>query len=150
MSVINEVRTSLKTKIQALSTVQQVYGYPELKPTGWPAVWVLPASMNGEFSSTTENRRVYGFDVWALFPIGQDFDKDSGLSKEEYAESVVANVMEQIIDGIDTDFELSSDANVLFINAADVEWGTVDYAGGEAKAVRVILMVNLDFNVSSA
>lgn len=149
MSVINDVKKSLKQKIEALSTIQKAYGYPELQPDGWPAVWVLPANMDGEFTSTTENRRIYAFNLTVMFPIGQDFDKSSGMTKEEYAESVVANAMEQIINDVDTDFELASNASVLFINAADAEWGTVEYSGGVAKAVQITLMVNLDFNVSS-
>lgn len=148
-SVINTVKKNLKLRIEALSSVQVVYGYEKINPDGWPAVWVLPANLDGEFTSTAENRRAYGFDVTVLFPIGQDAPQTEIGEREEYAQERVAETMEEIINDMDENFELPGDNNVLWISASDAEWGTVDYEGGKAKAVQITLVVNIDHQVTS-
>lgn len=148
MSAITDIKKNLKNRIVALDSVQVVYGYEKEQPDGWPAVYILPANMDGEFTNTAENRRTYGFDITVLFPIGQDFP-DDGESREEYAQDRVAQVMEDIINDADEDYELTGDNNVLYTEAADAEWGIFDYEGGIAKAVKITLLVVVDHNVTS-
>lgn len=156
MSISSDLRTTLVNRIEDLSTVQKVYDYRELNPTGYPCVWVVPADLDGVFLSTTENRRVVGFQILIIFPLGEDFIKDNSINRERYAENVIGDVLDQIINDLDTNSFVStfadmSDANTTFINAeaADAEWGEVDMQHGKARALQITLMIKLDYQVRS-
>lgn len=156
MSVTGDLRTVLVDRLDGLSTVQKVYDYRELNPDGWPCVWVLPADLDGVFVSTTENKRVIGFTIMVLFPLGEDFIKDGSINRERYAENTIGGVLDQIINDLDTNSFLNSfaditDANTTFINAeaADAQWGEVDMQHGKAKACQITLLMRLDYQVRS-
>lgn len=147
-SVSTRIKSQLKDKILALPSVKQVYGYEEPTPTGWPAVFITPLDMDGEFSSNAENSRIYAFQALILFPIGEDFVAEGEANRLEYAEAVVGSVIDEIVNTMDTDFVLlDSDPTVLFMNAADCSWGTYAYEGGVAKAAQINLRVYTELTV---
>lgn len=144
MSVSIALKEQIIAKIQLLDSIQKVYPTVKLNPAGWPAAFVTTNTEEGEFSSTAENSRVYSYNCSILFPMGQDFVQDAESERLDYAEDTIANCVEQVINTIDTDFELESlpdGVTVLFVNAADVEWGYADYEGGVARVANVILRV---------
>lgn len=142
MSVSTDIKNHIKANIQACPSVQTVYGHEELNPSGFPAVMVTAGDMDGEFSSNAENSRVYAFRVLILFPVGQDYPINNSMNRMEYAEQVIATVIDEIINKSDQDFELDgSDATVLYVNAADVTWSYVGYEGGEARSAELSLRV---------
>lgn len=146
MSVSIQIKEQLMSKIEDLSTVEVVYPALKLNPNGFPAVFVTTNSEEGEFSSNAENSRIYTYNATVMFPIGQDFVPDSERERLDYAERTVAQVIDDIINSIDEDFELDG-SPVLFVNAADVEWGYVDFEGGVARAANVILRVYTEVTV---
>jgi len=156
MSISKDIKDLLITTINALSTTQSVYGYQELNPNGWPCVWVNVDDLQGTFATTSENRRVYGYKVTSIFPLGEDFIKDGSVQREEYAENVLADVVDQIINAIDdnsfldtiNDFS-SGDTTGLYVEAADCEWGVIDMEKGKGKAVQISLMIHTDYNIST-
>lgn len=139
MAVSIQIKDMIIDKIEALSSVQVVYPGLKLNPSGWPAVFVTTNTEEGEFSSNAENSRVYTYNCSVMFPLGQDFVPEDQRERLDYAERTIAQVIDDIINAVDTDFEL--DTPVLYVNAADVEWGYVDYEGGVARAANVILKV---------
>ncbi len=142
MSVSNNIKKAVKLNVQACPSVQAVYGHEELNPSGFPAVMITAGDMDGEFSSNAENSRIYAFRVYILFPIGQDYPIPPQTNRMEYAETVIATVIDEIINITDTDFELAgSDTTVLYVNAADVSWGYTSYEGGEARSAELTLRV---------
>lgn len=152
MSVSSNIKKTLKARIQALDTVQVVYGYRETNIKGWPAVIIIANDMDGEFTSNTENRRKYEYQVLVMYDLGQKVaglqDYDS-LPKNEQAEEFISDVVDQIIDDIDTNFELTGNTDVLYCEAADARWGFVEHSGGIAKACNIVIRVVSDFNVNS-
>jgi len=152
MSVSTNLKTTLINRINDLSSVQAVYGYPKLDPQGWPAVWVMTANLDGEFASTTENSRVYGYDVWVLFPQNKKFSGSSG-DPTEFAENRIAEVTDDIIDDIAKNFTLPDPSVTLpvtrYVNAANAEWGVFDYEGGKVSGVRITLLIYTEFNVNT-
>lgn len=140
MSVSTTVKNQVISKVQSCPSVQKVYGHEEINPSGWPAVCVTAGDMEGEFSSNAENSRVYAYRLEILFPIGQDYSGPSETNRMEYAEQVVASVIDEIINAIDTDFELDG-TPVLYTNAADVAWGYVTYEGGQARSATLSIRV---------
>lgn len=142
MSVSTDIKNHIKANVQACTSVQQVYGHEELNPSGFPAVMVTAADMDGEFSSNAENSRVYAFRLFILFPIGQDYPVSTNMNRVEYAEQVIATVIDEIVNISDTDFELDgSGPTILYVNAADVVWGYTEYEGGDARSAELTLKV---------
>lgn len=141
MSVSKLIKDQIKSKIQSCPSVQQVYGYEEINPQGWPAVMLTVTDMDGEFSSNTENSRLYAYKALILFPVGQDMPGlPARTNRLEYAEDVIATVVDEIIDAVDDDFELDG-TPVLYTNAADVQWAYTAYEGGEARSAQLTLRV---------
>lgn len=140
MSASVTIKNQIIAKIQTIESVQTVYPAEFINPTGWPAVFVVLTDMEGEFTSTAENSRVYAYRVTIGFPIGQDFVPSSEKNRLDYAEQTVATVVDEIINVIDTDFELDG-TPVLYTEAADVSWGIIEYEGGIAKAAQVTIRV---------
>lgn len=154
MSVSTDIKSLLVSKINALSSTQAVYSYSELNPSGWPCVWVKTADLQGTFATTAENRRIYAYNVTCLLTLGEDFIKDGSVQREEYAENTLATVVDEIINAVDdvtfitqlNAIYTAGDTTVLFVEAADAQWGEVDMQSGKAKAVQVTLMIHTDYN----
>lgn len=145
MAVSILIKDQIISKIQGLSNVQKVYPAVNLNPQGWPCVFVTAQREEGEFSSNAENSRVYEYNCTVLFPVGQDFVTEAEGERMDYAEVTIADALDQIINVIDSDYEL--DTPVLFVHAADIEWGYVDYEGGAARAASVVLRVYTEVTV---
>lgn len=150
-SVMNEIKKQIIGKIDSLDSVQVVYPAEQPNPDGFPAVFVTAADMEGEFASNAENSRVYAYTVLILFPEGQDFVPKEEASRLDYSERVAASVLDEIINAVDTDFELdelpSQNTTVMYVNAADCIWGKYEYEGGVARAVQITLRVYTEITV---
>ena len=146
MSVSVDIKNQIKRSVQSCSSVQQVYGYEEVNPTGWPCVMITPGDMQGEFSSTSENSRVYGYKLLILFTLGQDMEQPRTLNRLEYAENVIATVIDEIINAVDDNIVLEG-TPVLFVNAADVSWGYTSAEFGEARSAEIMLNVYTEVTV---
>lgn len=149
-SAMSEIKKQIISKIDSLESVQKVYPAEVPNPKGWPCVFVTATDLEGEFSSNAENSRVYAYSVLVLFSEGQNFMPESEYERLDYSEKVVGEVIDEIINAVDTDFELDSlpnDTTVLFVNAADCLWGRYQYEGGVAKAAQVTLRVYTEVTV---
>lgn len=154
MSVSTDIKSLLVSKINSVGSVQTVYSYSELNPDGWPAVWVKTSDLQGTFATTAENRRVYAYNVMCLLTLGEDFIKDGSVQREEYAENTLATVVDDIINAVDdvafiaqlNAIYSAGDTTVLFVEAADAQWGEVDMQAGKAKAIQITLMIHTDYN----
>lgn len=149
-SAMSMIKQQIISKIDNLDSVQKVYPAEVPNPDGWPAVFVTAADLEGEFSSNAENSRIYAYNVVILLPEGQNYPTNSEYERLDYTEKVVGEVVDEIINAVDTDFELDSlpnDTTVLFVNAADCQWGKYPYEGGVAKAAQVTLRVYTEVTV---
>lgn len=147
MSVSIQIKDQIIGKIEALASVQVVYPAEQPNPSGFPAVFVTSTDMEGEFSSNVENSRVYAYSVLIMFPEGQNVVPQAEQERLDFAEVTVSQVIDEIINAVDTDYELDGDP-VLFVNAADCEWGKYEYEGGVAKAANITLRVYTEKNIS--
>lgn len=150
-SAMTEVKKQLISKIGALDSVGVVYPAEQPNPDRWPAVFITVADLEGTFSSNAENSRVYAYTVTVLFPEGQDFVPESEANRLDYSERLVGSVVDEIINAVDTDFELDNslpnNTTVLYTEAADCLWGRYEYEGGVAKAAQVTLRVYTEVTV---
>lgn len=146
MSISTTVKNQLINFIENLPSVDKVYGHEELNPTGYPAVFVISGSMEGEFVSNKSNSRVYAFDITCVFPTGQDFSNDPDVNREEFAEETIATVLDEIINNVDTNFQLEG-SPVLYANAADILWGSANLENGISKAAQISLRIYTEYDV---
>lgn len=147
MSASIDIKDQIIAKISPLDSVEVVYPAVKLNPSGWPAVFVTTNTEEGEFSSNAENSRVYTYNCSVVLPLGQDFIPESETERMDYAERVIAKVIDDVINAVDEDYELDG-TPVLYVNAADVEWGYIDIEGGVARAANVILRVYTEVTVA--
>lgn len=147
MSVSTTVKNQLMDLIQARPSVKVTYGHQEMNPSGWPAVFVEATGLDGEFVSTSTNSRIYSFRITILFPMSQDMPGlPAGTNRLEYAEETIATVLDEIINASDTEFELEG-TPVLYMEAADAEWGEAAIDVGIVKAVQVTIRIYTEFQV---
>lgn len=147
MSISTTVKNQLIDIIENLDSVKVTYGHEEMNPSGWPAVFIEATGMTGEFVSTSTNSRVYAFRVTIVFPLSQEMPElPAGTNRLEYAEQTIAVVVDEIINAVDTDFELEG-TPVLYVEAADAEWGEAAIEVGIVKAVQITLRIYTEFQV---
>lgn len=146
MSIAIQIRNQIKDYVQSCPSVQAVYGYENVNPSGWPCVIISLQGINGEFSSNTENSRVYQFKVLALWSLGQDIEVPKQLDRLEYAEEVLTTVIDEIITAVDNNFELEG-LPTLYVNASDVTWGYMAAEFGEARSAEIILNVYTEITI---
>lgn len=148
-AIASRVRNAIYDVIDGLSSVGEVYKYEEAHPSRWPAVFITQADMEGTFATTSENRRIYGFNVIVAMPTAQNMPKDESQKKLEYAEGVCNEVVDQIIGAVDDSLDLDN-VDVLFVEAADAEWGFMRSQSGDVRAVRILLRVVTDYSLPNS
>ncbi len=141
-----QIKDMLISRIEDLSSVQKVYPSAVINNEGWPAVAITPDSETGEFSSNSENSRLYRYNCTIIFPIGSDYIPEAERERMDYAERIIAEVGEQILNVVDTDFELDGGV-VLFVHAGDMDWQYYQFEGGMARAANVILEAYTELTV---
>ena len=146
MSASVTIKNQLKSHIQSCQSVQQVYGYEEINPAGWPCVMLTVTDMQGEFSSNTQNSRIYAYRALILFPIGEDMEVPKTMNRLEYAENTICTVIDEIINSVDDNFELDG-TPTLYTEAADVVWGYVSGDFGEARSAEITLKVYTEVTI---
>lgn len=148
-SLARRIKEQIRNKISALADVEKCYTFMKLPLEGWPTVFVLYGNIEGEFSSNRENSRVYGYRIVVLYQVGQDFQNVSD-DRMQNAEEAIGQVVEKIVNAIETDFTLGGfDAEVLFVRALDVVYGESEYEGGYAKSAEFTVNVYTEHGVVS-
>lgn len=112
----------------------------------FPAVFVKVSGVDGEFWTNAENMRVYSYRVLILFQIGQT-PTDVTNDRMQNAEDAVAQVVDEILNVIDSDYELDDYGLVLFIDAVDSTYGEYSYEGGYAKGAELTIRVHSQYTV---
>lgn len=141
-----QIKDMLISRIEDLDSVQKVYPSAVIMNDGWPAVSVTAESETGEFVSNSENSRLFRYNCTILFPTGQDYVPDSERERMDYSERIIAQVGEDILNVVDTDYELDRGV-VLFVHAGDMDWAYYEFEGGMARAANVILEVYTELTV---
>ena len=94
------LKEKLKSKLSGITSIQEVADYPTDEFNGYPAVMIATARNEGEFETTTENKRTYVFKIFVL----QKCDKEVG---ERKARNIVDKVVDDIIETFDEDQQLT-------------------------------------------
>jgi len=99
MSMLENIKNTVKSKLDNVVALQEVHQYPEIKFNGYPAATIVPSDNESDFETTTENQRVYAFTIRLFSQI-----KGSGLEK---AYGQMYNLIDEVLDEFDKDQGLS-------------------------------------------
>lgn len=146
-SLARTIKEEIRDKIVALSSVEIVYTFEPTDLRGFPAVIVKYGDVDGEFWATNENQRIYGYKIIVLDQIGQTH---AGINDDrlQEAEENVAKVVEDIMNALDSDYELGQfNAEVVFLDAVDVLYQPYSYPAGEALGAELTVRVHTFYDV---
>jgi len=93
------IKNKIKTKLESVSSIQEVQDYPTQEFTGYPVAVVRPASMDADFETTTENKRIYRYIVSLYYEV-----EEVGLRK---ARRAIESCVDDIIETLDEDQQLN-------------------------------------------
>lgn len=80
--IVNDIREEIASVITSDSTIfKAVYGFPQAKLEGYPAVIVMPSENLADYGSTTQDRFTFAFSLIVYYPI----PKQDGYEKAEIA-----------------------------------------------------------------
>jgi len=97
----SDIKTAIKTNIEAITGIKNVYGYEKGDLDGYPSAVVLGESIECEYLSTNEDERKYTFKV----KVYQELEDDSlGAST---AESTLEALIDSVLDKFGNDWTLS-------------------------------------------
>lgn len=145
-SVAGRIKQQVMNKIGACASVAVVYGFDRLPIEQFPAVFVKTTGMDGQFWTSAENMRIYTYRCTIIWPLGQDL-KSQTDDRLQVADENVHQVVDEIINAVDSDYELGNDALVLFVNAANFISQEYEYEGGKAYGAEITLEVHSQYLV---
>lgn len=140
MSIANTFKKNIVQKLSSLSAINKVYNFEDINPTGFPCAFVTLGDHENEFSSTSENRRVWVYRVLIL--VRGEYKSDLDRQK---AEDQLLELIEAVIDEFDTDIELGDDA--LWVDAAAAAPAYYSYEAGMTRGCEITLRVHTDRTV---
>ena len=149
--MFDKISTALKSILFTLTKVQSFYDFEASNIEGFPAMTMVASSNDSDYSTTTENRRVYAF-VVRLY-----VERGSGNDSERTCEATMRDLVDTVLDRLDKNFILSgttvptqSGYTFLFMSSTPSSWG---YAGRENEMrvaeIRFKLNFDIDTNIIS-
>lgn len=130
-----------------LSKIQSMYNYEASELDGTPALTLTPSANESEYSTTSENTRIYAFVIRLYVARG------SGKSAEDECENTMREMVDDVLDRLDRNYYLR-DTTVptgtgyafLGMSASPSQWG---YAGRENQHRVAEIKVQLRFNIDT-
>ena len=125
--------------------IQSSYQYEASALDGFPALTLTPSANESDYSTTTENRRVYAFMIRLYVERGSD------ATAESTCEKTMRKLVDTVLDTIDKNYRtISIDSQTgytfLFMHAAPSQWG---YSGRENQMRVAEIRVRLEFDVDT-
>lgn len=147
MSAIKSIKKEINRKVSAVTSVNKVYDYEKINPTGFPAACITYAGMENEFFTNAENKRVYVYRIFVMVRISES-EASSTSDQVEIGEQQIQDITADVIDAIDDDYTLGGDdAEILFVEAAVGEPGYIQTEGGWCRTSEITVRVHSLFLV---
>lgn len=143
----DNLTTALKNILIANTDIEDTFDYEKGDFKSDPVAIITPSGNDAEYSTTTENRRIYAFNIKILV--------DMSARAVEDAERVMRELVDTVIDDIDKNYTLTGIENptgktLLFVEALPSAWGDID---GDVKYrvadITVRCHVNVDVGLIS-
>ncbi len=120
--------TNIDAILAKVTQIQQRFSYPigQAKIEKYPALIYFPVRQSNEFSTTSENAKVYDFVIYVV--VGT-----ANKSKEDIFKTTLANAVDAVIAQFDEDWGSTIDGHRCWLLINSGNW-TVDSQGNEAIA----------------
>jgi hypothetical protein len=96
----SSIKTAIKTNLEAITGIKNVYGYEKGDLNGYPSAVVILEAIDCGYETNTEDERKYTFKV----KIYQEFDADA--LGAETAESTMEALIDTVIAKFEDDWDL--------------------------------------------
>lgn len=141
--MFDKISKALMALFESNVGIETRYPYEATEIKGFPALTLTPSANENEYSTTTENRRVYAF-VLRLYV-------ERSSSEPEVAEQTMRQLVDSVLDTIDRNYTLSglqtqTGYTFLLMNAAPSVWG---YAGRENDMRVAEIKIQLHFDIDT-
>jgi hypothetical protein len=137
------IRDKIVSKLQAISSIQEVKTGPNLELSGFPAAVVIPSQQESDYETSNANERTYAFDVMLLYEVDE-----GGVNA---AVDALYDLSDQVLDAFDQDPTLSGISlpagyQMIYVTPTAGAWGEV----GDRKLVQrsVNVRVRVSFSIS--
>ena len=138
--------TKLKQILEANTLISNTYSYEASDISGTPVATLTPSANESDYTTTTENTRVYAF-MLRLY-----VDRPSGENNEQVSEEAMRQLVDDVLDNFDKDPQLSGISlptgyTMVTVRPAKVVWGQVP----ETHLITAVidLEVKVEFNINS-
>ena len=146
------INTKLKSVLDGVSKLQQVYEYPTEKFDGFPSATITPSENSADFETNNENERNYAF-IIRLF---QDIPNSNveGEKPLPFAFRVLRLLVDDTLDKFDKDETLSGISmptgyTMLNLSATPSSWGAVVGLDQKIIMAEIIITVKVSFDTKS-
>ena len=136
-------KTAINTKLATVSKIQYLTDDPTLdNVTGFPAAVVVPSDQESDYETTTENQRVYAFDIFLLYDA-----KGTTISN---AIDALYDLVDDVLDLFDDDPRLTGTLTVptgytmLDIRPTSGGWGQITERNLITATVKVRALISYD------
>lgn len=137
----------IQSIIDSNTNISQSYNYERSEFGGFPAVTITPAANNSEYETTTENRRIYAFDlrIW--------IQRKMNVIGDDEADRIMRKTVDSVMDSLDSAYTLSgveqrTGYTMLFMEAIPSGWG---YGGREMEyrvsEIKIRVHTSVDVNI---
>lgn len=96
----------LKSKLEGISDIQNVYDYPWLDFDGYPSATITPSGMESDYETQAENLRSYVFTI-RLFLSVDEVNASTYQNKVSEGFRIIETLMDTVIDVFDKDETLT-------------------------------------------
>lgn len=119
MATFDTIRDQIVSKLQGISTIQEVNTEPTLDFGGFPSCVVYPSDQESDYQNTVQNERRYNFIIGVFYEVDQ-----TGVGT---ALTALYDLSDQILDSFDQDptltgISLPSGKQVIDITPVPSEW----------------------------
>jgi len=105
MQVLND---QIKTKLEAITNIANVYDFAWVDFDGFPAATITPSGFENDYQTNVENLRKYIFTVRLFHKIDVISQKPTERERVEEAFRVMRGLVDTVVDGFDKDETLTS------------------------------------------
>lgn len=140
MKIFETLYSEIKTILDGVSNVKQVFEAPTSDFTKYPAVVFFPAQMSNAFFTTSDNFREYKFKMFVVVGVDQ--------STMNFAfKTVLSNTCDAILSAFDTNWKLSNiDGHRAWIRIDTGNWAVEKTDKGLLAVAEFDLVIKLAVN----
>ena len=148
----NVINTKIKSVLDSVSRLQQVYEYPTEKFDGFPSATITPSENSADFETNNENERNYAF----IIQLFQDIPKSNieGEKPLPFTFRVLRLLVDDVLDKFDRDETLSGISlptgyTMLNLTATPSSWGAIVALDKKIILAEIIITAKVSFDTKS-